>query len=107
MGVGWRRIQHLSYPQGDSINTFIDSEFSTVQYTSIDKVLSTISEIVNGALLARMDVKTAFLLLMNSICLVSNLKDSSFLTNVFRWVVSHPVLCLKNFLHFLNEQLNL
>ena len=64
MGVGWRRIQHLSYPQGDSINTFIDSEFSTVQYTSIDKVLSTISEIVNGALLARMDVKTAFLLLI-------------------------------------------
>ena len=64
MGVGWRRIQHLSYPQGDSINTFIDSEFSTVQYTSIDKVLSTISEIRKGALLARMDVKSAFQLLI-------------------------------------------
>ena len=57
-------IWHLSYPQGDSINTFIDSEFSTVQYTSFDKVLSTINEIGKGALLARMDVKSAFRLLI-------------------------------------------
>jgi hypothetical protein len=53
-------IQHLSCPQGDSINTFIDPEFSTVQYTSSDKVLSTISEIGKCALLVRMDVKSAF-----------------------------------------------
>jgi hypothetical protein len=53
-------IQHLSYPQGDSINTFIDSEFSTVQYTSFDKVLSTISEIGKCALLVRMDFNPPF-----------------------------------------------
>lgn len=61
---GWRMIQHLSYPQGSSVNEFIDPELATVQYTSFDKVLDTISGIGRGAQLARMDIKSAFRLLI-------------------------------------------
>lgn len=60
---GWRMIQHLSYPHGESVNSFIDPDLSTVQYTSFDKVLATISAIGKGAILARMDIKSAFRLL--------------------------------------------
>jgi hypothetical protein len=61
---GWRMIQHLSFPLGNSVNSYIDPELATVQYTSFDKVLSTISEIRRGAELARMDILSAFRLLI-------------------------------------------
>lgn len=38
-GSGWWLIQHLSHPTGRSVNDFIDPEFTSVQYTSFDKVL--------------------------------------------------------------------
>jgi hypothetical protein len=57
-------IQHLSFPLGNSVNSYIDLELATVQYTSFDKVLSTISEIRRGAELARMDILSAFRLLI-------------------------------------------
>lgn len=60
---GWRMIQHLSYPQGESVNSFIDPDLATVQYTSFDKVLATISSLGKGAVLARMDIKSAYRLL--------------------------------------------
>lgn len=57
-------IQHLSFPLGNSVNSYFDPELATVQYTSFDKVLSTISEIGRGAELARMDILSAFRLLI-------------------------------------------
>ena len=57
-------IQHLSYPLGSSINSFIDPQLATVQYTSFDKVLGTISKLGKGAEMARMDIVSAFRLLI-------------------------------------------
>ena len=57
-------IHHLRFPLGNSVNSYIDPELATVQYTSFDKVLSTISEIGRGAELARMDIHSAFRLLI-------------------------------------------
>jgi hypothetical protein len=57
-------IQHLSLPLGNSVNSYFDPELATVQYTSFDKVLSTISEIGRGAELARMDILSTFRLLI-------------------------------------------
>jgi hypothetical protein len=42
---GWRLIQHVSYPLGNSVNSYIDPDLSSVEYTSFDKVLNTISVI--------------------------------------------------------------
>jgi len=33
-------IHHLSYPEGESINVFIDQKLSSVQYTSFDAAIS-------------------------------------------------------------------
>ncbi|VDI69222.1 Hypothetical predicted protein [Mytilus galloprovincialis] len=60
---GWRLIHHLSYPFGKSVNSFIDPQNCSVQYTSFDKVLNTISEIGPKSLMGRMDVSSAFRLI--------------------------------------------
>ena len=57
-------IQHLSFPLGNNVNSCIDPELATVQYTSFDKVSSTINEIGRGAEFARMDIRSAFGLLI-------------------------------------------
>lgn len=61
---GWRLIQHLSYPLGKSINSHIDPQYSSVQYTPFDKVLSTIYQTGPGAKMGRMDIKSAFRILI-------------------------------------------
>ena len=62
---GWRMIQYLSYPAGNSVNNnFIDPELATVQYTSFDRVLLTVSQLGVGAELARMDILSTFRLLI-------------------------------------------
>ena len=38
----FRMIHHLSYPEGDSINDFIDQKVASVQYTSFDEAVSMI-----------------------------------------------------------------
>ena len=57
-------IQDLSFPLGNRVNSYIDPELATVQYTSFDRVLSTISEMGRGAELARMDIRSTFRLLI-------------------------------------------
>ena len=59
----WRLITHLSYPPNDSVNSFIDQEECTVQYTSFDEVLQMISLLGRGALLGIHDIKSAFRLM--------------------------------------------
>ena len=61
--TGWRLIHHLSYPLGKSVNSYIDPGNCSVQYTSFDKVLNTISEIGSKSLMGRMDISSAFRLL--------------------------------------------
>jgi hypothetical protein len=60
---GWRMITHLSYPTSCGINDFIDPELCTVQYASFDGVVDMIANLGQGALLGKMDIKSAFRLI--------------------------------------------
>lgn len=62
-GGGCRLITNLSFPPNRGINDYIDPEISSVKYTSFDKVIDMISEIGKGALIGKMDIKSAFRLL--------------------------------------------
>ena len=59
----FRLIQHLSFPQGDSVNDFIDQRLCSVNYSSFDHAVDMISSFGQGALLGKMDIKSAFRLL--------------------------------------------
>ena len=60
---GLRIITHLSYPQGNSVNSFIDPELASVQYSSFDQVVEIVSNLGKGALMGKMDIKSAFRLI--------------------------------------------
>ena len=60
---GWRMIMHLSYPPLISVNDNIDPVYTTVTYTSFDKVIQTISQVGSGAVIAKCDIKSAFRLI--------------------------------------------
>lgn len=60
---GWRLIHHLSHPTDFSVNDFIDPEACSVHYTSFYEVLEMVGSLGKGAVLGKMDVKSAFRLL--------------------------------------------
>ena len=57
---GWRVIMHLSAPPGSSVNDHISSEDFTLHYTTIDDAVQLISSHAPGAMLAKVDLKSAF-----------------------------------------------
>ncbi|KAK3104130.1 hypothetical protein FSP39_024643 [Pinctada imbricata] len=59
----WRLIHHLSFPPGHSVNDHIDNIHCTVKYTSFDEALEMITEVGTGAVIARLDIKSAFRLI--------------------------------------------
>lgn len=59
----FRLIHHLSYPYGLSLNDDIDPSFCSVHYASFDDAINIIRVVGGSALLARVDVKSAFRLL--------------------------------------------
>lgn len=59
----YRMIHHLSYPEGASINDFIDPSLTSVQYTSFDKAVEMIQELGQNCFLFKMDIKNAFKLI--------------------------------------------
>ncbi len=59
----FRLIHHLSHPHGSSVNDHIDDSFCTVQYTNFDHAITMVQRLGKGALLAKLDVKSAFRLL--------------------------------------------
>jgi len=61
---GFRLISHLSHPEGNSVNSHIDSGLCAVHYSSLDSILEKIYDVGQGALLAKMDIKSAFRLLV-------------------------------------------
>ena len=63
-GISWRLISHLSYPPGNSVNDYIPEEFTTVNYTSFDSILDKIYDVGRGANLGKIDIKSAFRLLI-------------------------------------------
>lgn len=59
----FRLIHHLSYPEGCSVNDFIDPEICSVQYTSFDEAVNMVQDLGSGCLLGKADIKSAFRLL--------------------------------------------
>lgn len=59
----FRMIHHLSYPQGDSVNDFIDPKLCSVEYTKFDRAVDIIQELGVGCMLAKADIESAFRLL--------------------------------------------
>ena len=59
----YRLIQHLSYPEGESINDGINPDYCTVQYTQFDEAINTVVRVGKGALMAKEDIESAFRLL--------------------------------------------
>ncbi|MEW8547777.1 MAG: reverse transcriptase domain-containing protein, partial [Candidatus Thiodiazotropha sp.] len=60
---GFRLITHLSYPAGFSVNDGIDDAFASVRYSNFDNAVAMIKKVGKGALLGKLDVKSAFRLL--------------------------------------------
>ena len=59
----YRLIQHLSYPEGESINDGIDRSYCTVHYASFDEAVKLVVDVGKGAFMAKADVESAFRLL--------------------------------------------
>ncbi|XP_041442566.1 uncharacterized protein LOC121401560 isoform X1 [Xenopus laevis] len=59
----FRMIQHLSYPVGASVNDALDKEQCKVQYQSFDEALEIVKGQGDRALLAKVDIESAFRLL--------------------------------------------
>jgi hypothetical protein len=60
---GWRLIMHFSYSPRQGVNSFIDQENCSVQYSSFDEIVSIVSDLGKRALLGIRDIKSAFRLL--------------------------------------------
>ena len=60
----WRLITNLSYPHDNSVNTFIDDKFCKVKYSTFDDILDKIYYLGPRALLWKIDIKSAFRLLI-------------------------------------------
>ncbi len=57
----WRFIHDLtSYPKGESVNPWVPEEFSSVKYASLDSVIDKLTTLGPGALMAKVDCKSAF-----------------------------------------------
>ncbi|KAM4748944.1 protein KTI12 homolog [Rhinophrynus dorsalis] len=56
-------IQHLSYPEGHSVNDAIDEAQCSVQYQSFEQALQLVIDAGPGALMAKLDIESAFRLL--------------------------------------------
>ncbi|XP_063797403.1 uncharacterized protein LOC134958620 [Pseudophryne corroboree] len=59
----FRLIQHLSYPSGSSVNDAIPPAHCSVVYQSFDEALELVRSYGPGALMAKIDVESAFRLL--------------------------------------------
>jgi hypothetical protein len=56
----YRLILNLSYPPEKWVSEFIDKEYCTVRYASIDDAVRMVQKLGKGARLAKADIKSAF-----------------------------------------------
>ena len=56
----WRLIMDLSFPPELSVNAGIDPDICSLTYTSVDHVAQTIATLARGALLAKIDIESAY-----------------------------------------------
>ena len=59
----FRLIHNLSHPINNSVNDFIDKDFCSVRYSSIDDAVKLVKRIGRNGQLAKADVKSAFRLI--------------------------------------------
>ena len=56
----WRLIVDLSHPDGRSVNDGISSELCSLCYTRVDQVVRQLLQLGPGALMAKLDIKSAY-----------------------------------------------
>ena len=56
----WRLITNLSYPEGTSVNDGIKTELCSLSYTSVEAVAAEALRRGRGALLEKLDIKSAY-----------------------------------------------
>ena len=59
----WRLITDLSYPPGYSVNDGIDAELCSLTYSSVEQVAMVAAGYLQGALLAKVDIESAYRLI--------------------------------------------
>jgi hypothetical protein len=59
----WRLITDLSHPPGQSVNSGIDPELCSLSYISVDRVAMVAASYTAGALLAKVDIESAYRLI--------------------------------------------
>ena len=60
----FRLIHHLSWPEGELVNDFINPEMCSVKYSCFDDAIQLILKVGQGGKLAKCDVKSAFRFLL-------------------------------------------
>ena len=58
--VAWHLIVDLSFPEGHSVNDGIDFNLASMRYSHIDDAVRVIRALGQGALLAKVDLKSAY-----------------------------------------------
>ena len=56
----WRLILDLSSPEGSSVNDGIEPDLCSLSYLSMDQVVEAIARLGRGAVLAKVDIKSAY-----------------------------------------------
>ena len=59
----WRLITDLSFPHGHSVNDGIDSDLCSLRYSTVDEVAYPVADLGRGALLAKIDIESAYRLI--------------------------------------------
>ena len=120
----WRLIVDLSSPRGLSVNDGIDREEFTLQYIRVDQIIQMVSDLGQGALMAKFDVESAYrnvavhpsdwyLLGMKwrgnyfvDLALPFGLHSAPFIFNsvatMVEWILSNNY-CVSNLVHYLDD----
>lgn len=56
----WRRIHHLSHPQGNSVNCHIAEDYGALEYATVDEAIAEVLIVGQGAKLVKRDLADAF-----------------------------------------------
>ena len=120
----WRMIMHLSAPAGRSVNDGIHPEEFSLHYSSVDDAVAILLHLGKGALMAKIDLKSAFRMIpvhyadwdllgihwrgqyYVDTCLPFGLRSAPFLFNEYataiEWIMTHNYqLC--HLIHYLDD----
>ena len=56
----WRLITDLSFTTGSSLNDGINSDYCSLECTSVDRVASHVMSLGRGVLIVKIDIKSAY-----------------------------------------------